>query len=72
MSNVIMLDAHRRKPDEPRPAVKPRSTSEDFASMVIDWAEAQGLDIANDMGFKIRLSDFMAHLQMKVKRATTA
>ena len=68
MSNVVQLGEYR-KSNTPVAVPQP-STSESFAAMVIDWAEANGVDIAGDMGFKIRLADFIAHLKVSAKKAS--
>jgi hypothetical protein len=36
-------------------------------SSVIDWAEDQGIDVQNDIGFQIRCADFMTYLELLAK-----
>ena len=71
MSNIVSLGEYR-KAEPSAVVVRPPAISESFAFMVLDWAEANGVDIENDIGFKIRLQDFMAHLQISAKKAQQA
>ena len=38
-----------------------------LVSIVIDWAEDQGVDVQNDIGFQIRCADFMTYLELLAK-----
>lgn len=39
----------------------------ELISMIFDWAEYQGADIHNDIGFQVRCADFMTYLQLLAK-----
>lgn len=38
-----------------------------LVTMIIDWAEDQGVDVQNDIGFQIRCADFMTYLELLAK-----
>jgi hypothetical protein len=45
-----------------------RSTDmSDLIAHIVDWAEDQGIDLDNDVGFQIRCADFMAYLEILAK-----
>ena len=59
MSNVIQLFG--RKPNAPVNRGPVDVT--DLVALIVDWAEAQGID-CNDPGFEIRVCDLTAQLQI--------
>lgn len=40
---------------------------EGLVSAIVDWAEEQGVDVQNDVGFQIRCADFMTYLELVAK-----
>jgi len=43
-----------------------------LVSVIIGWAQEQGIDVQNNAGFNIRVSDLMAQLQIMAKTSREA
>lgn len=61
MSNNVV--SFSRKQSKPMPKATPNTTA-NLIGAITDWAEEQGVDVYNDVGFQIRCADFIMHLQI--------
>ena len=63
-NNVILFNRGQIKPI-PKEAL---NTTTNLIGAITDWAEQQGVDIYNDVGFQIRCADFIMHLQIMASK----
>ena len=62
-SNVVPLFGPKLKVEDMPKVVDVKN----LVSIIIDWAEDQGVDVQNDIGFQIRCADFMTYLELLAK-----
>ena len=67
-NNVVSIFAGRQQP-APRPAPTIFADATDIINAIVDWADARGIDVLNDIGFQVRCRDFISHLQLAAKEA---
>jgi len=68
MSNVVQLFAPKKANSVERPPVDVTG----LVVAIVDWAEAQGIDLHNNPAFEIRVSDLMAQLQIMARDSQLA
>jgi hypothetical protein len=61
--NIVSFQGRTRKIIEEKKAIDVTC----LISSIIDWAENQGVEVDNDIGFQIRCADFMTYLELLVK-----